>query len=215
MVAVAQLVPRISLPAIHYYYSSSSSRLRVRTRVSLPVSNWFRSWSRYCSEQMNNSTTGAAEETRSLPSDAGNRVGESQISDVLVQYVVLRRDLIDSWPLGSVVTQGCHASVSAIWTHKDDAHTADYCSPGNLHSMHKARFFHVFLKLCLEASLKAKEEKNSTGLVRSCLFIHSIGNILRCLKTNIYQFSTLFEFFNDLNNCERVSSVVRVEVKER
>ncbi|CAF2352571.1 unnamed protein product [Brassica rapa subsp. narinosa] len=34
--------------------------------------------------------------------------------DVVVQYVVLRRDLIDSWPLGSVVTQGCHASVAAI-----------------------------------------------------------------------------------------------------
>ncbi|KAB2077659.1 hypothetical protein ES319_A06G114200v1 [Gossypium barbadense] len=32
--------------------------------------------------------------------------------DVLLQYVVLRRDLIDKWPLGSVVTQGCHASVT-------------------------------------------------------------------------------------------------------
>ncbi|KVH95153.1 Peptidyl-tRNA hydrolase II domain-containing protein, partial [Cynara cardunculus var. scolymus] len=59
-------------------------------------------------------------------------------SDVLVQYVVLRRDLIDTWPLGSVVTQGCHASVAAIWSHKDDPHTIDYCSPTNLDSMHKA-----------------------------------------------------------------------------
>lgn len=59
-------------------------------------------------------------------------------SDVLVQYVVLRRDLIDTWPLGSVVTQGCHASVAAIWSHKDDPHTIDYCCPNNLDSMHKA-----------------------------------------------------------------------------
>ena len=62
---------------------------------------------------------------------------EKDNSDVLVQYVVLRRDLIDTWPLGSVVTQGCHASVSAIWSHKDDPHTLQYCSPQNIDSMHK------------------------------------------------------------------------------
>ncbi|KAK8975937.1 hypothetical protein V6N11_057770 [Hibiscus sabdariffa] len=61
--------------------------------------------------------------------------------DVLVQYVVLRRDLIDTWPLGSVVTQGCHASVSAIWSHKDDPHTLQYCSPQNIDSMHKFCFW--------------------------------------------------------------------------
>ncbi|KAK8706664.1 hypothetical protein V6N13_057743 [Hibiscus sabdariffa] len=66
--------------------------------------------------------------------------------DVLVQYVVLRRDLIDAWPLGSVVTQGCHASVSAIWSHKDDPHTLQYCSPQNIDSMHKFCFWgHVDL----------------------------------------------------------------------
>lgn len=57
--------------------------------------------------------------------------------DVLVQYVVLRRDLIDTWPLGSVVTQGCHAAVSAVWSNKDDPFTIDYCSPDKLDSMHK------------------------------------------------------------------------------
>ncbi|KAK1259647.1 hypothetical protein QJS04_geneDACA021789 [Acorus gramineus] len=34
--------------------------------------------------------------------------------EVVVQYVVLRRDLIDSWPFESVVTQGCHASVITV-----------------------------------------------------------------------------------------------------
>lgn len=63
---------------------------------------------------------------------------EGSPADTVVQYVVLRRDLIDTWPLGSVVTQGCHASVAAIWLHKDDADTLLYCSPSNLDSMHKA-----------------------------------------------------------------------------
>ena len=65
--------------------------------------------------------------------------------DVVVQYVVLRRDLIDTWPLGSVVTQGCHASVAAIWSHKDDPHTLDYCGPNNLDSMHKVNRFALLL----------------------------------------------------------------------
>lgn len=61
----------------------------------------------------------------------------SAVKDVLVQYIVLRRDLIDTWPLGSVVTQGCHAAVTAVWAHKDDDHTLEYCSPDNIDSMHK------------------------------------------------------------------------------
>lgn len=62
---------------------------------------------------------------------------DSVAEDVMVQYVVLRRDLIDAWPLGSVVTQGCHASVAAIWSHRDDPLTLQYCGPENLDSMHK------------------------------------------------------------------------------
>ncbi|RYR44404.1 hypothetical protein Ahy_A08g040737 isoform A [Arachis hypogaea] len=62
----------------------------------------------------------------------------SENAEVVLQYVVLRRDLIDTWPLGSVVTQGCHASVSAVWSNKDDPLTIDYCSPEKIDSMHKA-----------------------------------------------------------------------------
>ncbi|KAK6912437.1 hypothetical protein RJ641_022038 [Dillenia turbinata] len=49
----------------------------------------------------------------------------------------MRRDLVGTWPVGGIVSQGCHASVSAIWAHKDHPHTLDYCSPNNLDSMHK------------------------------------------------------------------------------
>lgn len=73
----------------------------------------------------------------SADSTTDHQDSESSVVDTVVQYVVLRRDLIDTWPLGSVVTQGCHASVAAIWSNKDDAHTLLYCSPSNLDSMHK------------------------------------------------------------------------------
>lgn len=79
-------------------------------------------------------SSAAAEESGSTP------VGTTE-AETVVQYVVLRRDLIDTWPLGSVVTQGCHASVAAIWTHKDDPDTLAYCSPPNLDSMHKVLRF--------------------------------------------------------------------------
>lgn len=79
----------------------------------------------------------STDETTNLSvSDVGERKAEDE--DVVVQYVVLRRDLIDKWPLGSVVTQGCHASVAAIWQHKEDSSTLRYCSPPHaLDSMHK------------------------------------------------------------------------------
>jgi hypothetical protein len=61
--------------------------------------------------------------------------GGKEAGDVLVQYVVLRRDLADAWPLGSVVVQGFHA---AVWVHRDHQDTASYCGPDNLDRMHKA-----------------------------------------------------------------------------
>ena len=72
-----------------------------------------------------------------LSSNSMSQPATTNHADVVVQYVVLRRDLIDTWPLGSVVTQGCHASVSAVWFNKDDPFTVDYCSPDKIDSMHK------------------------------------------------------------------------------
>ena len=69
---------------------------------------------------------------------AAGEEGAKEAVDVLVQYVVLRRDLADAWPLGSIVAQGCHAAVAAVWAHRDHPDTAAYCAPDNLHRMHKA-----------------------------------------------------------------------------
>lgn len=72
------------------------------------------------------------------PAPASADVGEGPAKDeVVVQYVVLRRDLIDTWPLGSVVTQGCHAAVAAVWSHRQHPAVLAYCSDDNLDSMHK------------------------------------------------------------------------------
>ncbi len=65
--------------------------------------------------------------------------GAAQQQDFVVQYIVLRKDLVDTlkWPLGSVISQACHAAVAAIWLHQQDSMTAKYCSPENLDHMTK------------------------------------------------------------------------------
>ena len=72
-----------------------------------------------------------------------HRVIASSMSDddPLVQYVALRSDLWKEheWPLGSIVAQGCHAATAALWSSKDSAETAEYCSPGNIDHMRKVR----------------------------------------------------------------------------
>nr|XP_043607525.1 putative peptidyl-tRNA hydrolase PTRHD1 [Erigeron canadensis] len=118
-------------------------------------------------------------------------------SDVVVQYVVLRRDLIDTWPLGSVVTQGCHASVSAIWTHKDDPHTIEYCSPDNIDSMHK-----VTLEVKGEVQLKNLSEKLTSNNIDHKLWIEQPENYPTCLATKPYPKSLVSMFFKKLKLCK-------------
>lgn len=59
--------------------------------------------------------------------------------DPLVQYIVLRKDLVEAlkWPLGSVISQGCHAAVAAIILYKDHPSTGEYTAMENLDKMHK------------------------------------------------------------------------------
>lgn len=118
-------------------------RFRIRpARVTPGTSIFLRT-----SARMESSTAAKlAADSNNNGQDSGNSAAEA-----VVQYVVLRRDLIDSWPLGSVVTQGCHASVAAIWAHKDDPDTLLYCSPPNIDSMHKVSKFYpcFFIFACL------------------------------------------------------------------
>jgi len=42
--------------------------------------------------------------------------GAAQQQDFIVQYIVMRKDLVNTlkWPLGSVISQACHAVVAVI-----------------------------------------------------------------------------------------------------
>ncbi|KAK6137157.1 hypothetical protein DH2020_029102 [Rehmannia glutinosa] len=145
---------------------------------------------------------------------------ESAAADILVQYVVLRRDLIDTWPLGSVVTQGCHASVAAIWLHKDDPDTLQYCSASNLDSMHKARervlsgtvvtppvflgnlLYSVTLEVKGETQMLNLSDKLKVGGIAHKLWIEQPENIPTCLATKPYPKSLVSSFFKKLKLCK-------------
>lgn len=125
---------RITASISHWKPSKSTITTTPRTSYSSSKSrlSW-KSMSQSTADSANPMTTTT---TTTAPNNAAN-TEYNNTDDVLIQYVVLRRDLIDTWPMGSVVTQGCHASVAAIWSHKDDPHTLQYCSPEKMDSMHK------------------------------------------------------------------------------
>ncbi|GMH11770.1 hypothetical protein Nepgr_013611 [Nepenthes gracilis] len=127
--------------------------------------------------------------------DSGE-IQDTGMDDVLIQYVVLRRDLIDTWPLGSVVTQGCHASVSAVWSNKDDPSTIQYCNPDNLDSMHK-----VTVEVKGEAQILGLSEKLRASGIAHKLWIEQPENIPTCLATKPYPKSAVSSFFKKLKLC--------------
>ncbi|XP_073051869.1 uncharacterized protein [Primulina eburnea] len=145
------------------------------------------------SARMESSTaTKVAADSNNNGQDSG-----SSAAEMVVQYVVLRRDLIDSWPLGSIVTQGCHASVAAIWAHKDDPDTLLYCSPPNIDSMHK-----VTLEVKGETQIRNLSEKLEAGGVAHKLWMEHPENIPTCLATKPYPKSYVSSFFKKLKLCK-------------
>ncbi|KAF5461543.1 hypothetical protein F2P56_017630 [Juglans regia] len=178
-------------PPSRFSLTSSNARFpfpraRIRAYLSPPRGVW--------SRHLNSMSQSAGSE--SLPSeDEGGAKMEN--SDVIVQYVVLRRDLIDTWPLGSVVTQGCHASVCAIWSHKDDPQTIEYCSSQNIDSMHK-----VTLEVKGEPHILNLSEKLTAGGITHKLWIEQPENIPTCLATKPYPKSAVSSFFKKLKLCK-------------
>ncbi|OEL24034.1 putative peptidyl-tRNA hydrolase PTRHD1 [Dichanthelium oligosanthes] len=134
------------------------------------------------------------------PAAAGEERGKEAV-DVLVQYVVLRRDLADAWPLGSVVAQGCHAAVAAMWAHRDHPDTAAYCASDNLDRMHKACST-VTLEVKGETQLKNLAEKLQKAGVRHKLWIEQPENIPTCIATAPCPKSQVSSFFKKLKLCK-------------
>lgn len=101
-----------------------------------------RSWWLFQEKRVGSSppTMRAGPEKVAAPVETETKAGDAD-DDVLIQYVVLRKDLWTKlhWPLGSIVAQGCHAAVAALWLSKDDQYTSKYCSQDNLDHMRKVK----------------------------------------------------------------------------
>ena len=52
-----------------------------------------------------------------------------------MQYIAIRGDLIDKWPLGAIIAQACHASSAVLHTYREDVSTQQYLE--DLDNMHK------------------------------------------------------------------------------
>nr|AWA45024.1 putative peptidyl-tRNA hydrolase PTRHD1 [Saccharum spontaneum] len=157
---------------------------------------------------MNAAAASASASAPDAAATAAGEVGGKEAVDVLVQYVVLRRDLADAWPLGSVVAQGCHAAVAAVWAHRDHPDTAAYCAPDNLDRMHKACSTFcltrspVTLEVKGETQLKNLSEKLEAAGVRHKLWIEQPENIPTCIATAPCPKSQVSSFFKKLKLCK-------------
>ncbi|GJP52038.1 hypothetical protein CLOM_g11150 [Closterium sp. NIES-68] len=121
---------------------------------------------------------GAAGEAVQM-SEGGKGEGEGEgEEDPLVQHVVIRRDLIEAlkWPLGSVITQGCHASVAVVWQHRDHPHVLQYC--GQLDSMRK-----VTLEVKGETQLLNLSKKLQEAGIVHRVWMEQPENIPTCIAT--------------------------------
>ncbi|KAG0463172.1 hypothetical protein HPP92_021648 [Vanilla planifolia] len=180
-----------SLPIIHNLHALQQPRIFSSfssSRVRVPAFPYHRGMS----------TSGVPTAMTTTPptsSNAGD--GTAEPSDVLVQYVVLRRDLINTWPLGSIVTQGCHAAVFAIWSHVDRADTTAYLAASNIHSMYK-----VTLEVKGEAQIKNLAEKLKADGIEHKLWIEQPENIPTCLATRPYPKSLVSSYFKKLKLCK-------------
>ncbi|GAB4817114.1 hypothetical protein N2152v2_004160 [Parachlorella kessleri] len=119
--------------------------------------------------------------------------------DVVLQYVVLRRDLWGElgWPLGSVVAQGCHASTAALWLSRESPATQQYCSPGNLDHMHK-----VVLEVKSEAQLRSLADKLAEAGILHKLWVEQPEDFATCLATAPYPKSAVQPFVKRLKLCK-------------
>eukprot|EP00213_Chloropicon_mariensis_P007605 CAMPEP_0197473040 /NCGR_PEP_ID=MMETSP1309-20131121/4334_1 /TAXON_ID=464262 /ORGANISM="Genus nov. species nov., Strain RCC998" /LENGTH=148 /DNA_ID=CAMNT_0043011949 /DNA_START=308 /DNA_END=754 /DNA_ORIENTATION=- len=125
-------------------------------------------------------------------------------SGVLLQYVVLRRDLWQQkeendyvWPLGAVVAQGCHASTAALWLSKDDNTTKQYCSEENIDNMHKA-----VLEVKSETQLRNLSEKLQQQGIKHKLWIEQPENYATCLATAPLLKATMYPILKKYNLCK-------------
>ncbi|KAL9648744.1 hypothetical protein ABK040_003680 [Willaertia magna] len=115
--------------------------------------------------------------------------------DVLLQYILVRKDLLSppfNWPIGSLISQGCHASVSIISDSilDKDEQTMEYIDKSNPIQMHK-----VVLECPSEEQLLEVNNKLLEKGMKFKLWIEEPEKIPTALATKPYPKSMIQPFF--------------------
>ena len=92
------------------------------------------------------------------------------MSDKIVQYIVIRKDVVHRWPLGATVAQGCHAAAAAIAKSISSETTQSYLS--DLINMTKC-----VLGVDNEEDLKALANRLSESKIAHHLWIEQPENV--------------------------------------
>ncbi|KAI9221743.1 putative peptidyl-tRNA hydrolase PTRHD1-like protein [Blastocladiella britannica] len=108
----------------------------------------------------------------------------------LTMFVVVRRDLVKTlaWPLGSVISQGCHAATAALWTFREHPETIEYVT--DLGNMHK-----VVYEIKNESQLSALAQSLKEREIDFALWREQPENMLTALSTRPYRRSELGDAF--------------------
>lgn len=128
---------------------------------------------------------------------------ESISADPIVQYVVVRRDLMDSWPTGSVIAQAVHASVAAIWENRSDNETINYCGqPGNndntnsgIESISSSQMHTVVLEAKNEDAILKLAQKLTDNDIKFATWKEQPENFVTALAAKPYPRSTVKKLF--------------------
>ena len=119
-------------------------------------------------------------------------------NDVVVQYIIIRRDLMSppySYAIGSIVSQGCHASVSIIseCILSRDETTLQYVDPNSPVQMHK-----IVLECPSEKQLLSVRDSLEENQIRYKMWVEQPENVPTALAIKPYPRSLVAKFVKKL-----------------
>jgi len=125
----------------------------------------------------------AAAAASAQPTPAAASPVSPPAEDVLVQYVVMRGDLIKAhkWNVGGLIANGSHACVAAIMQHLQDDEVRRYTSADSLGSMRK-----VVLSAKDEQELIETAEKLQNNNIKHHVWVEHPENYRSCLAVRPY-----------------------------
>ncbi|NXH21143.1 PTRD1 hydrolase, partial [Bucco capensis] len=120
--------------------------------------------------------------------------GVGAAAAALVQYVVLRGDLArppQSWPLGSLVAQGCHAALAAVHSHWQHPDTRAYLEMGGAMRT-------VVLEAPDEAALSTLAETLKQHNIDHEVWTEQPENVATCLALRPYPKDQVHQYLKRL-----------------